>query len=93
MHQQKNNPASTTESHSNTASQKENNASPETKHKVMGDCDLTDKEFKIVAMINSTKYKKTQKGSSVSSGIKSINRRNTLPKRLKLNKNKQKFQS
>ena len=36
-------------SHDNVASQKENN-SLETKHKVMEDYDLTEKEFKIAIM-------------------------------------------
>ena len=43
MCQQWNNSFSTTKSHSNVASQKVHNNSPESTHKVMEDCDLTDK--------------------------------------------------
>ena len=50
MCQQRNNSASTKESHGNMTSQKENKNSPETKQKVIRDCDLTDKEFKIAVM-------------------------------------------
>lgn len=50
----------------------------------MEDFDLTDREFKIAVMKNSTSYKKTQRGNSMNSGIKLVNRRNTLPNRLKL---------
>ena len=39
---------------------KENN-SPETKHKVMEDFDIIDREFKIAVIKNSKRYKKTQK--------------------------------
>ena len=50
-------------------SQRENDSSPGTKLKVMDYCDLI-REFKIAS------YKKTQKASSVSSGVKLMNRRN-----------------
>ena len=50
MHQQRSNSASTTKSHGNTASQKQNKNSPEIKHKVMEDCNLTDKQIKIAVL-------------------------------------------
>jgi len=50
-------------------SQRENDSSPGTKRKVMHYCDLI-RVFKIAS------YKKTQKGSSVSSGIKVMSRSN-----------------
>ena len=50
MHQQRSDFTSNMKSHSNTASQKENNNAPETKLKVMEDYDLIDKGFKIAVM-------------------------------------------
>ena len=50
MYWQRENSLSTKNSHGNTISQKEKNSSPETKLKVMEDCDLTDREFKISVM-------------------------------------------
>ena len=51
----------------------------------MEDCDLNEKKFKIALLKkNSTRHKKTQKGSSMSSGIKSMHKRGTSLKRLKL---------
>ena len=63
--------------------QQENNDSSETKHKAKEECGLTYKESKIAVM---KKLKELQENSagSVHSGIKSMNRRNTLPERLKL---------
>ena len=57
--------------------------SPEAKLKDMEDCDLHDREFKT-AVMKKLRYEKTQKGSLISSGIKSVNERSALPKRLKL---------
>ena len=66
-----NNSSSTMKNHSNTVSQKEDEYSSETKLKVMEYCDVTDREFKIVVIKkNSISCKKTQKGSSMSLGIK-----------------------
>ena len=56
--------------HGNTVSQKENDNSPKTKLEVMKECDLTDRELTIAVMRKLTSYKKTQKDSSVSSGVK-----------------------
>ena len=50
MCQQRDNSRSTKKNDSNTASQKENNNSPEIKLKAMEDCDLADKQFKIAVM-------------------------------------------
>ena len=50
MLQQRNDSSSTTKSYSNIASQKGNSNSQETKHKVMEDCDLTDKKIKTAVM-------------------------------------------
>ena len=47
---QRNNSSSTVKNYSNVEGQKENENSPETKLEVMEDCDLTDREFKIVVM-------------------------------------------
>ena len=64
--------------YSNIAEQKENDNSPETKHEVIGDYNLNDREFKI-ATVNSTSYSKTRKDSSMSPRVKVMNRRNTSP--------------
>ena len=64
--------------HSNTALQ--NDTSPENKCKVMKYYDLTETDSKYLSGRNSTNYKKTQEGSSVSAGMKLMNRRTTLPK-------------
>ena len=80
----RNNSLSTMKNQSTTVSQKEDDNSSETKLKVMKGCDVTDIEFKIVVIKNSISCKKTQKGSSMSSGIKLTNKRNTLPIRLRL---------
>lgn len=69
-------------------SQKENDNSPATKFKVMEDGNLTDREFKTSVMkkfnkLQKKKKKKAQKGNSMNSGVKLMNKRNTLSKRLK----------
>ena len=51
------------------ASQRENDSSPGTKRKVMHCYDL-------IGLFKIASYKKTQKGSSVSSGIKVMSRKN-----------------
>ena len=84
MHQKRNNSLSTLKNHSNTVPQKENNNSPKTK--LTDYCNPTDREFKIAVMKKFTSYKKTQKGSSVSSEIKLMNKRDNITKRLKLKK-------
>ena len=47
-------------------------------------CDLNDREFYIAFLKNSMRYKKTQKDNSTISEVKSMNKRSTSPKRLKL---------
>ena len=72
----RNNSLSTVKNHNNTVSQKEDDNPSETKLEVMEGCDVADREFKIVVIKNSMSCKTTQKGSSVSSGIKLMSRRN-----------------
>lgn len=50
----------------------------------MENCDLNDRQIKVAVMKKSTRYKRTQKGSSISSGQKLMNKRINLPKKLKL---------
>ena len=50
MHWQRNNSSSTMKNLGHTEPQEENDNSPETKLKVMKDCDLTDREFKIAVV-------------------------------------------
>lgn len=83
MYQQKVDPSSTMNNQGNMVAQKENDNFLKNKLEVMEQCDLNDKKFKI-AVRNSTRHKKTQKGSSMSSEIKLINRRSTLTKRSKV---------
>lgn len=65
-------------------SQKENESFLATEPEDKGYCDLTDKELKKKLLRrNSLSYKKTQKGNIMISGIKLMNRRSALPKRLK----------
>lgn len=73
MHQQSNNSVRTLKNYGNKVSQKENDTCPETKLKVLEDCDLTDREFKIFVMKKLTELKETQRGSSKNSGIESLN--------------------
>lgn len=68
----------------NTVSQKDGDNSPAGAPKDMEYCNLTNNESKIPA------YKKMQKGNPLSLGIKLMNIRSTLPKRLKILKNNQK---
>lgn len=79
MHQQRNKPSSTMNNHSNIVSQKESNSCPMTKLKVMENCDLNDREFKIV-----TKKLNEIQENLKRQFIKLINKRSILPKRLKL---------
>lgn len=76
--------------HGNMVSQKENDNIPEAKVKVSEYYVLTDKEFKIALIeklnVLQKKKKKNQKASSMISGMKLLNRINTLPKKLKLKK-------
>ena len=67
----------------NTQNKKENDKYPETNPKVTEIYNLNDREFKIV-IINSMSYKKTQKDSSMNSGIKLMSRRKSSQKRLQL---------
>lgn len=60
-----------------------NDNSPETKSKVMEDFVINDRIQNGIHE-ETMKYKKTQKDSSKNSGINLMNRRDTLPKRLKL---------
>ena len=69
--------------HSNIVPQKENNNSPETKLNVMEYCIMEYWELKIAVMKELSELQE-HLGSSMSSGMKSMNRINTLPKRLKL---------
>lgn len=50
MHQQRNKPPSTMNNQSNMVTQKENDNFSETKLKVMEDCDLNDKKFRITVI-------------------------------------------
>lgn len=73
MHQRSNNSVSTLKNYGNKVPQKENDNCPETKLKVLEDCDLTDREFKIFVMKKLNELKETQRGSSENSGIESLN--------------------
>lgn len=68
--------------HSITVSQKENGSFPATKLKDMDHYDLH-KDFQRAVMKKSNKLKKIQKGSSMTSEIKTNKQRSTLLKRLK----------
>lgn len=54
--------------------------------KVTEDCDLRDRDFKIAAMKNLSEIQENSRGSSVSSGVKLMNRRSTLSRIWKLQK-------
>ena len=80
MFQQRKNSASTAKSQSNTVSHKENNSSPETKHKVMEKCDLADKEFETPLMnLNENSERQFNKLRN-----KINEKKEYLPKRFKL---------
>ena len=64
----------------------------ETKLKVTEYCDLSENS-KQLSWRNSTSYRKTQEGSSVSARMKLMSRRTTLPEWSKLKRNQQKFWS
>ena len=70
-------------SYSDTAEQTGSDSSPETRPQVTEVYDLTDKEFKTAVIKKLSKLRENS-DSSLSSGIKLVNRRNTSPKRLKL---------
>ena len=70
-------------SYINNEEQKENDQSSESKPEVTEDYHLNERDFKIRVIKKLTSYEKTQKDSSMSSGIKLMSRRNTSPKRLK----------
>ena len=72
--------------YNNTAELKENDNSLETRSEVIEDYNLTDREFKISIIKKLNDCEKTHKDSSMSSEIKLMNRSNTSPKRLKLQK-------
>ena len=78
--------SNTMKNYSNTSEQNKNDEFPETNPEVIEICNLNNREFKIVFIKNSTSYKKTQKDSSMISGIKLISRKNTASKRLKPSK-------
>ena len=63
--------------YSNSAEQKENAQSPETNPELTEIYNLNGRELKIVIKRNSVSYKKTQKDSSMSTGIKLMRRMNT----------------
>nr|KAF6501007.1 hypothetical protein HJG59_008004 [Molossus molossus] len=84
---QRNNPSNTMNNQAKLGAQKENGKSPEIKFKVMENSDLPDREFKIAIMKILNNIQENSERKFVSSEIKSINKRNTLPKRPKLKRN------
>ena len=62
MLQKRNNMSDTINNHSSTVLQKENYNSLETNFKVMGNCDLNDREFKIAVTKKLNVIQKTEKG-------------------------------
>lgn len=83
MPKQRNNISSTTNNQGTKAVQKVYEKFQESKLKDMGDCDFNDSEFKK-AVLKKIQWDTRKLRKSVSSGIKSINKKRTLPKRLKL---------
>ena len=69
--------------YSNTPEQKKNDKFPETNPEVTEIYNLNDRLVKIV-VTNSTSCKKTQKDSSMTSGIKLKSKRNSSQKRSKV---------
>lgn len=57
-------------SYGNIVSQRENDSSLEIKLKVIDSCDIADREFKIAVMKKLNELQETHKDSSMSSGIK-----------------------
>lgn len=68
----------------NIVSQKENDSSPATELKGVEYCGLTDNDFRIAGMKKCSNLQETSESNSVKSGIKLMNWRSTLPKRLVL---------
>ena len=66
----RNNTSSTMKSYGNIVSQKENDNSLEIKLKVIDNCAIADREFKIAVMKKLMTCTETQEGSSVSSELK-----------------------
>ena len=82
---QRNKSSSTMKNHGSMVLQKLNNSFLETILEVTEYLGLTYRVLKKkISRRDSAGYKKTQKSSSKQSGIKLVNKVNTLPKRLKL---------
>lgn len=68
----------------NKGAQKQNEKYPENKLKGTEDDDLNDLKFKTTFCKNLMIYRKTEKSNSRKSEIKSMNKRSTSPKRVKV---------
>lgn len=92
MHQQRNNPLSSMD-HQGNANKERKWQFSRKKLKITAGCDTNEREIKIAVMKKLNKTKENSKGSSMSSEIKWMNRRSTLPNRRKLWKEPNKFWS